>query len=110
MSETSIVRIKPHAVLTRECVIEIYRYKIENVEVVSAVGRHACILAAKYGVSEKTIRDIWTARTWSEETSILDPKRHKSANESVEPTRYRAGENEVPGELRPQVSFKELHL
>ena len=76
--------IKPHAVLTKDLAIEIYRYRIENMEVVSfAVGRHASMLAARFGVSEKTIRDIWTARTWSEETRILDPIRIKRANDSA---------------------------
>ena len=89
------VRIKPRAVLTREIALDIYRYKIENGEAVaSAVGRHACMLAGTYGVSEKTIRDVWTARTWSEETCILDPTRGmKSVNELSSPSRHRAGES-----------------
>ena len=72
----SNIRNKPRAILTKELAREIYQYKLENMQVVaSAVGRHACILASKYGVSEKTIRDVWTARTWSEETDNLDQER-----------------------------------
>ena len=78
------VRIKTRAILTRDLAREIYQYKIVNMQAVaSAIGRHACILAGKYGVSEKTIRDVWTARTWSEETGVLDPERrmHTRATE-----------------------------
>ncbi len=59
-ADKAVVRIKPHAVLTEQLAIEIYWYRIENMEAVSfAVGRHASMLAARFGVSEKTIRDIF---------------------------------------------------
>ncbi len=91
MSE-DFVRVKPRAVLTREIALNIFRYKIENVQAVeSAVSWHASMLAGMYGVSEKTIRDIWTARTWSKETDILEPtRRTKSGNEQAS-SRNRAG-------------------
>ena len=104
-------RTKPRAILTREIARDIYRYKIENMEAVaSAVGRHACMLAGMYGVSEKTIRDIWTARTWSEETIVLDPaRRKKSANERTSPSRL--GENSAQGkDLCEQVGFHDACL
>lgn len=90
MHKEDAARIKPRAVLTGEIARDVYRYKIENMEAVaSAVGRHACMLAGMYGVSEKTIRDIWTARTWSEETIILDPTRcKKRADNRPSPPRF----------------------
>ena len=84
------VRIKPRAILTRELAVEIYRYKIENMEAVaSAVGRHASMLAGLYGVSEKTIRDIWTARTWSEATCMLEPTRRMEGGDELSLSRNR---------------------
>ncbi len=35
----------------------------------------AVSIAAYFDISEKAVRDIWTARTWSRETSYLDPTR-----------------------------------
>ena len=32
-------------------------------------------IASRYGVSEKSIRDIWNGRTWAKETKHLDPLR-----------------------------------
>ena len=94
MRRVDSVRIKPRAVLTRKIAVDIYRYKIENREAVdSAIGRHACMLAGTYGVSEKTIRDVWTGRTWSEETRILDPTSSKNANECTSPSKDRADES-----------------
>ncbi len=89
------------AVLTREIVLDIFRYKIENVQAVeSAVSRHASMLAGMYGVSEKTIRDIWTARTWSEETSILEPTRRTKSGSEQASSRNRAGGKSGRGEDR----------
>ncbi len=59
--------LKPHARLSREQVLEIFRVRV--------AAPSAVRIAACYGISEKAIRDIWTARTWSRETSHLDPTR-----------------------------------
>jgi hypothetical protein len=58
---------KPHARLTQEQAVAIFRVK--------ASAPSAVKIAAYFGISEKTVRDIWTARTWSQETSHLDPTR-----------------------------------
>jgi hypothetical protein len=73
-SETNTVRIaKPRAILTKDKAIAIYQQKLPR----TAKDRppSATALARQYGVSEKTIRDIWTGRTWSLETAAMDPTR-----------------------------------
>ena len=60
-------------------------------------------LGAVYGVSETTIRDIWTARTWSCETRHLDPSRpprHKKVGrpkgcKDVKPRKVRANHHDA---------------
>ena len=42
-------------------------------------GRSSADIAKEYGVTEKTIRDIWTGRTWFRETLHLEPSREKIA-------------------------------
>jgi hypothetical protein len=42
--------------------------------------KHANILAKRYGVTEKAIRDIWSRRTWSRQTL---PRGHASIEGSV---------------------------
>ena len=37
--------------------------------------RHADMLASLYGVSVKTIRDVWNGRTWYRSTCHLDPSK-----------------------------------
>jgi hypothetical protein len=59
--------VKPRARLTESDVINIFRLKAANTSATS-VGR-------LYGVSEKAIRDIWTGRTWANETWHLDMTR-----------------------------------
>ena len=58
--------IKPRAVLTKTEVIAIFQ--IKGTQSATKVSR--C-----FGVSEKAIRDIWTARTWAAETWHLDTSR-----------------------------------
>jgi hypothetical protein len=59
------IAAKPRAVLTRADVIAIFQIK--------ATLASATKVAKCYGVSEKTIRDVWTRRTWAAETWHLDP-------------------------------------
>ena len=56
--------MKPRARLTKKDVLEIFQLKGDS--------KSASQLGALYGVSEKTVRDIWTRRTWSMETRHLD--------------------------------------
>ena len=59
--------LKPHARLTQEQAVAIFRVK--------AAAPSAVSIAACFNISDKAVRDIWTARTWSRETSHLDPTR-----------------------------------
>jgi hypothetical protein len=58
---------KPRAVLTKYQVVAIFQIKAANSSATS--------VARAYGVSEKAVRDIWTARTWAAETWHLDTSR-----------------------------------
>jgi hypothetical protein len=58
--------IRSRAVLSKEQAIEIFRYKTN-------LGNHSMTatsiaLANKYNVNSKTIRDIWSGRSWFEAT------------------------------------------
>ena len=64
---------KPRAVLTGMQAIQIFKLKPGTA--LSTKSATATALARMYGVSEKTVRDIWTRRTWSRETCHLDPTR-----------------------------------
>ena len=57
-------------ILTKEQVVDIFLMKhgMMLCDDAASVGR-------KFGVSEKTIRDIWVARTWYKATLALDPCR-----------------------------------
>jgi hypothetical protein len=57
--------------LTRKQVVAIFRLSLpqappENIESIKFRRPSAVGVAREYGVSEKTVRDIWTGRTWSE--------------------------------------------
>ena len=60
-------RCKPRARLTEDQVLDIFKLK--------GSSKYASQLGALHGVSEKTVRDIWTGRTWSLETHHLDTSR-----------------------------------
>ena len=71
--------LKPRAVLTSDQAIEIFRLSMPTE---SAKKRPtATSVARQFGVNEKTIRDIWSGRTWDDETLPLDfnrsPKKAK---------------------------------
>ncbi len=58
---------KPHARLTQQQAVDIFRVRNSAPSAVK--------IAAFFDINEKTVRDIWAARTWSRETSHLDPTR-----------------------------------
>ena len=64
---------KPRAVLTKEQAIDIFRLSISSFPKGSRPT--ATSVARAFGVSEKTIRDIWNGRTWCDETLPLDLSR-----------------------------------
>ena len=57
---------KPRARLSENQVLAIFQARI---------SASATRVAAIYGVNEKTVRDIWTGRTWAKETWHLDTSR-----------------------------------
>ena len=59
--------LKPHARLTQDQAVAIFR--------VRGWAPSAAKIAACFDISEKAVRDIWTARTWSRETNHLEPTR-----------------------------------
>ena len=59
--------VKPRARLAVTDIIKIFEIR--------GCGVQATSVANMYGVSEKAIRDIWTARTWARETWHLEPSR-----------------------------------
>jgi hypothetical protein len=60
---------KPRARLTKDQAVQIFKSKLDSPQLSSSA------LATYYYVSEKTVRDIWTGRTWSKETWHLDTSR-----------------------------------
>ena len=71
---------KPQAKLCKEKALEIFKL----LDISPASGKpNASFVAREYGVNEKTIRDIWTGRTWNEETQPLainrEPKKREKA-------------------------------
>ncbi len=72
MQEGAIVDTKgevpgrPRAVLSKEQAIEIFRCK--NSLGNQSMTATSIVLANKYNVNSKTIRDIWSGRSWFETT------------------------------------------
>jgi hypothetical protein len=62
----SLQACKTRVILTEEQVINIYLIKLANgaPSLHESKNNRAPQLAEKYGVSEKTVRDIWMGRTW----------------------------------------------
>ena len=73
MFVASIPTCKTRAILTAEQAIEIFKMKLSSQPAVRIKNLSACKVAFAYGVSEKTVRDIWKGRTWLRETMHFDP-------------------------------------
>lgn len=58
------------AILTEQQAQTIFRFKPSPF---SKARDRACILAKMFGISVKTVRDIWVGRTWYRATYHLDP-------------------------------------
>jgi hypothetical protein len=61
------VPCKPRARLTEDQAVDVFKMRSPTSSAVN--------IARRYGVNEKTVRDIWKGRTWSTETSHLDTSR-----------------------------------
>ena len=62
-----LIRGKKRTKLSHADAISIYKAKSTSVQ--------ANALGVTYGVCEKTIRDVWSGRTWAKETWHLEPAR-----------------------------------
>ncbi len=58
---------RSRAVLTEMQVVDIFRLKFPVIDC-SPNSNVASLVASKYGVNEKTVRDIWKGRTWRRAT------------------------------------------
>ena len=85
---------KPRARLTVSDVIDIFTLKQSTIQ--------ATRVANMYGVSEKAIRDIWTARTWARETWHLEPTRTLVLKQ--------AGRPRGSTDSRPRQKKRSIHL
>ena len=74
-------------VLREEEALAIYAAKLTNDAGIFGKKLRAEDLSPKFGVSTKTIRDIWACRTWAEETIKIDPSRGKCLNALKPPKR-----------------------
>ena len=68
---------KPRARLAANDAVDIFVLKQSGVQ--------ATKVARNYGVSEKAVRDIWTARTWARETWHLDQSRELELKKAGRP-------------------------
>jgi hypothetical protein len=72
---------KPRAVLTKDQAIEIFRLPLTHS---SNEKRPTAVSVARvFNVNEKTVRDIWSARTWHDETLPLDVNRTPRAAKKI---------------------------
>eukprot|EP00292_Cryptomonas_paramecium_P019018 CAMPEP_0113665068 /NCGR_PEP_ID=MMETSP0038_2-20120614/2092_1 /TAXON_ID=2898 /ORGANISM="Cryptomonas paramecium" /LENGTH=111 /DNA_ID=CAMNT_0000580365 /DNA_START=30 /DNA_END=362 /DNA_ORIENTATION=+ /assembly_acc=CAM_ASM_000170 len=63
---------RPHTVLTKDQAVEIFKYKLLKERSGRVRNSKDCkALAQEYNVNEKTVRDIWSGRTWQQETREL---------------------------------------
>ena len=74
----SIQACKTRTILTLEQALQIFEIKLDNSNPLSG-RRTAAAVARSFGVSEKTVRDIWIGRTWVREMMHLDPARAAKA-------------------------------
>ena len=72
---SSIQACKTREILNVEQAIAIYKIKMSYATAASCKNFGPCSVARAFGVSEKTVRDIWKGRTWLRETMHLDPTR-----------------------------------
>mmetsp|Transcript_4242 Transcript_4242/g.12108 ORF Transcript_4242/g.12108 Transcript_4242/m.12108 type:complete len:175 (+) Transcript_4242:138-662(+) len=80
----SLQRCKTKAVLTQTDVLAIFMIKVDALPARRPTPGQ---VASRFGVTEKTIRDIWAGRTWRQETKHLDVSRVNVREEVRRPGR-----------------------
>ena len=81
---SSIQACKTRTVLTLEQAAEIFKIHLRN-QSFKTESRSSTQVAFTFGVCEKTVRDIWTGRTWFHELIHLDPTRAALAEQRMRP-------------------------
>jgi hypothetical protein len=74
---------RPRARLSEEQVIQIFCCRNEQ--------KSPTIVSRLYGVNEKTVRDIWSGRTWSKKTRYLDASNWLSGLRTPRPIGTKSG-------------------
>ena len=83
-------------VLNAKMAVFLYKSKTTNPKLSSSE------LSKLTGLNEKTIRDVWSARTWAKETWHLDPRRWHRAERIRGPGRPVGSKDKQPRTPRPQ--------
>lgn len=96
--KTSIEACKTKAILTDDQAVEIFQVKLanESLDPGDKGKRSARAVGRQYGVSDKTIRDIWTGRTWFRETLHLDKTRADKTYRLKSPGRPKGSKDKEP--------------
>ena len=100
--------------LTSDDAVRIFRIKLRHHK------PSAVMIAGMFNVSEKAIRDIWSARTWAAATEHLDPQRiqcvknkpgrpvgRKDAKKRARPPRRLTIDEELDNGMGGFLSFKD---
>jgi hypothetical protein len=103
---------KAFSFLLEQQVVEIFGKKLVNDSRCPGDKLSAAAVSRMYGVSDKTVRDIWRGRTWSRETQHMDPSRplvHKQVGrpqgaKDKKPRKVRQGAGTLIQERMPERS------
>ena len=113
--QSSSVKGRSRTVLTKQEVIEIFKLKQQATSSKTSTFQSEQV-CKMFGVSPKTIRDIWVGRTWYRATHQLDPARKDSSirlgrqpgrpkgSKDARP-RVRKGQNSMPTKIFESDSF-----
>jgi hypothetical protein len=106
---------RPRAILNKEQAIEIFQIKLDA-DTRKSPCPPSVRVAVLFGISEKTVRDIWKGRSWARETYHFDQARQvpikegraKPARMSVDsrPTSAPLHINQVPKSQTKRQNFK----
>ena len=83
---SSIQKCKTRAVLSSDQAVDIFKVHLSNQSLKYKNDKKSSTqVASAYGVSEKTVRDIWSGRTWFHELIHLDPARAATVSARLRP-------------------------
>ena len=95
----SLEACKTRAILTAEQAILIFQIMQSHggIQSIQSGRLRPSAVARAFGVSEKTVRDIWKGRTWLRETMHLDPARFVTAAARLRPPGRPRGSRSLRG-------------